>query len=89
MCFGVEIMEQHEQTWEEEPRPLEETDPVLARLLLGVVRGEHPVRSIVFGVHGRFYRKRDGQVINNPTERNEVCPCGSGKKYKRCCWALQ
>jgi tetratricopeptide (TPR) repeat protein len=19
--------------------------------------------------------------------RNEPCPCGSGKKYKRCCWA--
>jgi SEC-C motif len=20
------------------------------------------------------------------TERNEICHCGSGKKYKRCCW---
>ena len=20
--------------------------------------------------------------------RNDPCPCGSGKKYKKCCWAL-
>jgi uncharacterized protein YecA (UPF0149 family) len=24
---------------------------------------------------------------NNPKiERNKLCPCGSGKKYKRCCY---
>lgn len=23
------------------------------------------------------------------TGRNEICPCGSGKKYKRCCLAKQ
>lgn len=21
------------------------------------------------------------------TSRNDPCPCGSGKKYKKCCWA--
>ncbi|MBQ9069882.1 MAG: SEC-C domain-containing protein [Clostridia bacterium] len=24
-----------------------------------------------------------GRVVG----RNEYCPCGSGKKYKNCCWA--
>jgi hypothetical protein len=24
-------------------------------------------------------------VIPNMTERNDKCPCGSGKKYKKCC----
>ena len=24
-----------------------------------------------------------------PVGRNEPCPCGSGKKYKKCCWAKQ
>lgn len=24
-------------------------------------------------------------VINKDTKRNELCKCGSGKKYKRCC----
>jgi uncharacterized protein YecA (UPF0149 family) len=37
----------------------------------------------------------DGGTQRQPTAsktakvgRNELCPCGSGKKYKRCCGAL-
>jgi hypothetical protein len=25
-------------------------------------------------------------IINEKIGRNEPCPCGSGKKYKKCCW---
>ena len=28
------------------------------------------------------------KVFDNKISRNEPCPCGSGKKYKRCCGAL-
>ncbi len=27
----------------------------------------------------------DGELFNSKVERNEPCPCGSGKKYKKCC----
>ena len=27
----------------------------------------------------------DGILFNSKIERNETCPCGSGKKYKKCC----
>ncbi|MGB5966156.1 MAG: YchJ family protein [Sulfurimonadaceae bacterium] len=27
----------------------------------------------------------EGTLYNTKIERNEVCPCGSGKKYKKCC----
>jgi len=27
----------------------------------------------------------DGVLFNSKVERNEPCPCGSGKKFKRCC----
>ena len=27
-----------------------------------------------------------GLMIKTKTGRNAPCPCGSGKKYKRCCW---
>ena len=27
----------------------------------------------------------DGELYNSKVERNESCPCGSGKKYKKCC----
>ena len=37
---------------------------------------------------------RDARMINNPQKRespkvgrNDPCPCGSGKKYKKCCGA--
>jgi uncharacterized protein YecA (UPF0149 family) len=39
-------------------------------------------------------QQADGQpVVGQPRRaskvgRNEPCPCGSGKKYKRCCGAL-
>jgi SEC-C motif-containing protein len=26
-----------------------------------------------------------GTLFNTQIERNEVCPCGSGKKFKKCC----
>jgi hypothetical protein len=25
-------------------------------------------------------------MVNTMIGRNEPCPCGSGKKYKKCCW---
>ena len=27
----------------------------------------------------------DGELLNTKIERNESCPCGSGKKFKKCC----
>jgi uncharacterized protein len=33
------------------------------------------------GAEGTAYRKAERK-----TGRNDPCPCGSGKKYKHCCW---
>lgn len=37
-------------------------------------------------------KQQRGVYVNPRTEpkihRNEPCPCGSGKKYKKCCGAL-
>jgi len=27
----------------------------------------------------------DGELFNSKVQRNDPCPCGSGKKYKKCC----
>ncbi|MBP5313060.1 MAG: SEC-C domain-containing protein [Clostridia bacterium] len=29
--------------------------------------------------------KKDMQAVSNKVGRNDPCPCGSGKKYKKCC----
>jgi uncharacterized protein YecA (UPF0149 family) len=26
------------------------------------------------------------QRLENKVNRNDVCPCGSGRKFKKCCW---
>lgn len=44
-------------------------------------------------VHAVRYNRGEGSEANQPvtkgrkTGRNEPCPCGSGKKYKKCCGA--
>jgi len=32
--------------------------------------------------------KKSIDQINKKVKRNEPCPCGSGKKYKKCCGIL-
>lgn len=36
---------------------------------------------------GRWYFVEGEEPKGQPPGRNSVCPCGSGKKYKRCCGA--
>jgi len=31
------------------------------------------------------WKYADGELFNAKVERNEPCPCGSGKKFKKCC----
>jgi len=31
------------------------------------------------------WKYKDGILFNTKVERNETCPCGSGKKFKKCC----
>jgi len=35
-----------------------------------------------------FYLKGDARLEKKKLERNKPCPCGSGKKFKRCCIAV-
>ncbi len=57
----------------------------------GAVRRHHE-RSIFSKKNGRWYFV-EGSMVTTDTQvrespkigRNESCPCGSGKKYKKCC----
>jgi SEC-C motif domain protein len=31
------------------------------------------------------WKYADGELFKSKVERNEYCPCGSGKKFKKCC----
>ena len=41
-------------------------------------------RSNFVQVDGEW-KYESGELFNSKIERNEPCPCGSGKKYKKCC----
>ena len=32
-----------------------------------------------------MWKYNDGELFNSKVQRNEICPCGSGKKFKKCC----
>ena len=32
-----------------------------------------------------FNLKKQSKTVNKKIGRNDLCPCGSGKKYKKCC----
>ena len=31
------------------------------------------------------WKYADGELLGTKIQRNDICPCGSGKKYKKCC----
>ena len=41
-------------------------------------------RSKFVQVDGKWLYE-SGELFNTKIERNEACPCGSGRKYKKCC----
>jgi len=38
-----------------------------------------------FSLEDSLWKYKDGALYNSKVERNETCPCGSGKKFKKCC----
>lgn len=69
-------------------RPIEETDLDIADLFFDVCNGKKK-----YGIREVYTKKSTGEILLIPAPvqvikkvgRNEPCPCGSGKKYKKCC----
>lgn len=38
-----------------------------------------------FVIEDGVWKYKDGELYASKVERNEPCPCGSGKKFKKCC----
>ena len=43
----------------------------------------HEISTFV-QVDGKW-KYQDGKLLPSSIQRNDTCPCGSGKKYKKCC----
>jgi len=88
--LGLEILETEKGTAGDD----EGTVEFLARYKVGNVTVPHRERASFRKIEGKWYFV-DGKEINAPPARhegprigrNDPCPCGSGKKYKKCCGA--
>lgn len=47
------------------------------------VKVQHERSSFVYENGEWFYK--EGKLFNSKIDRNQPCPCKSGKKYKKCC----
>ena len=47
------------------------------------IKVQHEKSEFIFENGAWLYK--DGKLLNSKIERNMPCPCGSGKKYKKCC----
>jgi len=72
-------------------RPIEEVDPVFAALLKSIVEINLKRRYVkvkgfdvyFWNGHMGYWEEVFGDVVL--PGRNDICPCGSGKKFKKCC----
>ena len=76
--------------WPKEPLTAEKSDELLRNMLAGAVRVYRYFKEDRLA----FAQAAAGRAPPEPYERaapkvgrNDPCPCGSGKKYKRCCGA--
>ncbi len=67
--------------------PIEEIDPEFATLIKQVANKELPAIVLNDKVFKTINGKVVGELIDNILKigRNELCPCNSGRKYKKCC----
>ncbi len=81
------LYHEHDEDPELRPGPIspEKREEIIVQMAAGMVRAYRYFRP---------HRRRAGSIygVEQPRSqvrigRNEPCPCGSGKKYKRCCGA--
>jgi uncharacterized protein len=87
-CLIPMMMLCHENDEDPEmrPRPIspEEREDVIVRMAAGLVEAYKYFRSQRETYAGISFRRKP-RVNTAKVGRNDLCPCGSGKKYKRCC----
>lgn len=66
---------------------MDEDEPVENEQLSAVEEIKQAAQKAPFG--RRTVRRQPVQqrIVGEKVGRNDPCPCGSGKKYKKCCWS--
>jgi len=65
--------------------PFEQTDPELAQDLMDICSVRNILRKAGKYIKPVCLTTVEPISVPAKTGRNEPCPCGSGKKFKKCC----
>jgi uncharacterized protein len=86
-CMVPVLMLYHEHDEDPELRPgpigPEKREDIIVQMLAGVVRAYRYFR--IHRQHLTSAYRHEPHGSRGKLGRNDPCPCGSGKKYKRCC----
>jgi uncharacterized protein len=84
------LCHEHDEDPEKRPEPIgaEQREDVILQMAAGVLRAYRYFRSRREGDSRATALSPKGQHGAPKVGRNEPCPCGSGKKYKRCCGCM-
>ncbi len=66
-------------------KAIENGETVIDECITNIHTGLKKARMQFAGLIGADARHKDPIAFGAKTGRNEPCPCGSGKKYKKCC----
>jgi preprotein translocase subunit SecA len=86
----------HPELWADEPEEEEESEPSLVSvaaqksvidLTRNIERKKQKELDQLQFVGGESSTSKQPVLAQNKAGRNDPCPCGSGKKYKKCCGA--
>jgi SEC-C motif-containing protein len=66
---------------------LDADEQELVRLALDQRLMLHGHKPVFFAEHSDEVAENEAPVVSSNPGRNDPCPCGSGKKYKKCCGA--
>jgi len=79
------LCHEHDENPEMRPEPIspEKREEVLVHMAAGLVAAYRYFRQRRDA--GTDTRMPESRSTASKVGRNEACPCGSGKKYKRCC----
>jgi uncharacterized protein len=80
------LYHEHDQDPETRPSPIspEKREKVIVHMAAGLVPAYRYFRGHRQAYKGTAFTPQPRRTAPN-VGRNDLCPCGSGKKYKRCC----
>ena len=67
------------------PKPIESTDPEVAKFISDISQGKEHYSIKSIQISDTAIYTQTAPLHTQKVGRNNPCPCGSGKKYKKCC----